>query len=248
MTESTADRARRVAALGPFFAFEAHDVGAAAMGPWRPLDQLVREPGALAERVASVRGRLAAGNGRRPEEVAARVAASVTHLGVVARLVSPLLAVAAAYGLPSAPGLAEMWWRPGSGGAFPLSLPFGAPADEGRPGRGLSEPVAAGLVDGALGQLVGVFAELSVSRRVLWGNVASAVNGAVAAAAYSAPGAAGPIRQAADVLLAQPALRAAHVRTGAAGAFRRRSCCLIYRAAPGGTGAVCGDCVLASRR
>jgi hypothetical protein len=29
------------------------------------------------------------------------------------------------------------------------------------------------------------------------------------------------------------------------GAFRRRSCCLIYRAAPGRKGPLCGDCALA---
>jgi len=31
------------------------------------------------------------------------------------------------------------------------------------------------------------------------------------------------------------------------GEFRRRSCCLIYRAAPGRDGPVCGDCVLAGQ-
>ena len=47
----------------------------------------------------------------------------------------------------------------------------------------------------------------------------------------------------AAALLDRPPLGAQCDR-GPDGAFRRRSCCLIYRAAPGRRGALCGDCAL----
>jgi ferric iron reductase protein FhuF len=45
-----------------------------------------------------------------------------------------------------------------------------------------------------------------------------------------------------DQLMSRPRLRG--TGTSIDGRFRRRTCCLIYRAAPGRDGAVCGDCVL----
>ncbi len=224
----------QVAALGPFFAFETHDDGPAVPEPWRPMAELVRDPGVLRARVDSVRAYLAAGSGRPPEAVELRVAASVTHLGLVARLVSPALALTALYGVPPALDLDRVRWQPALGGAFPLSLPRQSPA-------------APGLLDGAVRELVDAVARLSVPPRVLWGNVASAVNGAASAVAASAPARQARVREAAGLLLGQPRLRDTHTRS-ANGRFRRRSCCLIYRAAPNAAGGLCGDCVLLGRR
>ncbi len=238
MRPSAVTAARWAAALGPFFAFDIHDPHSPLTGPWRSMGELVREPGVLPERVASVRRHLAAAGGRPPEAVEARVAASVTHLGLVARLVSPALALAAFHGTFPALALDEVRWQPVLGGAFPLSLP--RPACDGTAGAG-----AEAVPGGAVGDLLHAVAELSVSPRVLWGNVASAVNGAVAAAGASASPHAARLRPAAARVLALPPLRDAHTTAPVTGRFKRRSCCLIYRAAPNAAGALCGDCVLA---
>ena len=85
-----------------------------------------------------------------------------------------------------------------------------------------------------------------MSGRVLWGNVASAVNAAAAQVARQRPDLAGDAWRAAARLLARPALRAEPHPPGPA--FRRASCCLFYRLAPGDPSALCGDCVLRGRR
>ncbi|HVV09839.1 (2Fe-2S)-binding protein [Amycolatopsis sp.] len=199
--------------LGPFFAVETHT--AAPGAPWREF----HEPD-LTARVRAVRRHLARD---RPEEaVELRVAASVAHLGLAARLLSPALALNASCGQVPA----DVWWQDVVGGAVPLSV------------RPVTGELTVRLLDG-LGAAVRPF---SVSPQVLWGNVASAVNGAVTMIDAAAPDWAGRARELAAELLARPPLRGTSTVVG--GRFRRRSCCLIYRAAPGGTGPVCGDCVL----
>ncbi len=83
---------------------------------------------------------------------------------------------------------------------------------------------------------------MSVSPIVLQGNIASAVNAAAAMIAAARPGLATQAAAVRDALLSTPEL--AGTWTSSAAGFRRRSCCLIYRAAPAATAAVCGDCVL----
>ncbi|MHA6761117.1 (2Fe-2S)-binding protein [Streptacidiphilus sp. PAMC 29251] len=248
---------REVAALGPFFGFETHPARAPLTGAWRPMAELVQDPAVLRDRAEAVRTYLAAGGGRPAGALELRVGASVAQLGLVARLLSPALGFAALHGRPLVVGLDRLRWQPLLGGGFPLSLPEEAvqaalelPQADPRELGGL---LGQGLLDGPVRALVEAAAELSVSRQVLWGNVASAVNGAASALAATAPGpvAAGG-RALAAALLEQPALRGASTGAqpgpGAPGGFRRRSCCLIYRAAPTGVGAgaaLCGDCVLA---
>jgi len=239
----------RLAALGPFFAVHVHDAGTPAVPPWRPCSELVDDPAVLRGRVDSARAHLAAGAGRPVRDVERRVAASVVHLGVTARLLSPSLALATLVG-PTAPplDLAGLRWQDVLGGAFPLSvrsdrLPaahLGHPADPDR--------WAGALVEGPLRALVGAAAAFSVSPRLLWGNVASAVSGTVAALVAAAPDHAGPARHLARAVLRQPALRDAGSGMPGGPAFRRRSCCLIYRVALTAEPALCGDCVLRDRR
>ncbi|MBM9508106.1 (2Fe-2S)-binding protein [Streptomyces sp. KK5PA1] len=239
---------RTLAAGGPYFTCEAHETQARPHpgdGDWRPLDELIRDPHALPARVADVRGHLAAAAGRPPGEVDVRAAASVAHLGLVARTISPLIALAALHPAPYVPSLGEMRWQPRPGGAFPLSLPAAAFTP-----TGASPTVTAALiVDRLAAPWVARVAELSVSRRTLWGNVASAVNGAGVALGAALPGQRDRIAATVSALLDLPALRGSH-EPGAYGRdFRRRSCCLIYRAAPGpvNPAALCGDCVLGRR-
>jgi hypothetical protein len=242
-----------LAAFGPYFAVVTHRPADTAPPPWRPLSVVLESPAVLGERVSVVRAALA--QDRPPGAVEQRVAASVTQLGLVARLLSPAIAVAAAHGrvLELDPGTA--WWQPVLGGPFPLSLPADAVgAQAGGTGGGPGTPgdprhaaglLRDGLLDGPVRQVVELTAGMSVSRAVLWGNVASAINGATAMIARARPGLAGPAQVAGAALLQYGPLARAFTGT-LAGGFRRRNCCLIYRASPGPRmAAVCGDCILA---
>jgi FhuF 2Fe-2S C-terminal domain len=159
-----------------------------------------------------------------------RVAASIGHQGLVARLLCPAFGAAL---VGCRLDLRQAWWRPVLGGAMPLSVS----ADAIRPASGpigLSWPVR---------DLVTLTAALSVSPRVLWGNVVSAINGAVTAISNSRPDLSDLAVELGAVLLADPHLVAAFV--GPLGEhLRRRSCCLIYRIAPNDRGNYCGDCIL----
>ncbi|MDT0454840.1 (2Fe-2S)-binding protein [Streptomyces sp. DSM 41527] len=285
MTEPTAARQEQVAALGPFFAFETHPAASELTSPWRTLSEVAQEEsGVLRERVTAVRTSLAARSGRPAEAVELRVAASVAHLGLVARILSPMLGLTALHGLrlPSRPPtLHDLRWHSGLGGAFPLSLPRetvaslatgsalcgsdSASDDGARASARTRTPADAyayasadadtdtdadadsveNLLDGPIRELVDAAASFSVSPRILWGNVASAVNGAAAGVVSAAPALARPAHTAALLFLSRPQLQDTHTLNARNGRFQRRSCCLIYRAAPNASGALCGDCVLA---
>ncbi|RZU11145.1 FhuF-like iron-sulfur protein [Kribbella rubisoli] len=226
----------QVVALGPFFAHEQHPLGTAPAAPWRSMSELLDDPAVLEDRVMTTRAYLAAAGGQDPEAVEVRVAASITHLGLIARLVSPALATSVLdAGVPPL-DLGSVYWQPVLGGAFPLSL---APPSKS---RDLTTEFFEGPVP-ALNQATQPF---SVSDHILRGNVASAINGASVALSNAAPHLAGRAAETAAHLLAHPTLREAHTTTD--GTFRRRSCCLIYRAAPDHAGALCGDCALAGDR
>jgi hypothetical protein len=239
-----------LAALGPFCAFETHATDSELIAPWRKLSEATQEgSGVLRERVASVRAALAANSGRPPEAVESRVAASVAHLGLVARVISPVLGLAALHGLPSRPlTLDDLWWGSALGGAFRLSLPRETVTPVAGGDTRSAGAIAADMLDGPVRDLVDAFAPFSVSRRILWGNVASAVHGAATGITAAAPSLEQPARAAALAFLRQPQLRANHTMDTHNGRFTRRSCCLIYRAAPDAAGAVCGDCVLTHGR
>jgi hypothetical protein len=215
-----------VGGWGPFFTLETHAPEAIPEPPWRPLTELIAGSSALAERVAGVRAHLTAGGG----EISDRVAASVTHLGLAARLISPTFGAKIHSG--QSLSLTDAWWQPELGGAFPLSVTgdlTGSPTE---------------LLDN-LGHLVEAAAGFSLSDKVLWGNVASAVNGAVTMITQARPDLADRARAEAEDLLALRPLRTTWMRRPD-GRFQRRSCCLIYRASPTPSRqAVCGDCVLA---
>lgn len=205
-----------LAAFGPFFAAQRHDDPPPT--PWRPMAELSDDPEALTARVYKVRAALA-GNGE-PEM---RVAASVAHLGLVARLLAPMIGTAA-LGEPVSWSLADLAWQDQLGGPYPLSI-------AARPSGGA--PAVEALTD--------AFGRFGVSPKVLWGNVGSAANSAAQQIGRARPDVAEAARRAADAVLADPRVDGGVLRSGPA--FRRRSCCLIYRLA-GDRAACCGDCVL----
>jgi hypothetical protein len=242
-----ARHAAELAQLGPYFAVKLHPPGQPLADPWRPLSSLLDSPDDLRQRIADVRSTLAAD--RPPGAVEFRVAASVTHLGVAARLISPVLGTAVLLGWVPRMDPADVGWQPVLGGPLPLSLPASALAGRGdqpgeeQPGDGqLASELRLSLLHGPVRALTEVTAAMSVSPIVLDGNIASAVNAAAAMIAAARPGLATRTAAVRRALLNAPELSGTW--TSGAEGFRRRSCCLIYRAGPAATPAVCGDCVL----
>jgi ferric iron reductase FhuF-like transporter/FhuF-like iron-sulfur protein len=227
-------------ALGPFFAVASHPPGQAPVPPWRPVSELTTPSQALRGRLDSVRAALAARGGLAADDVEPRVAASAVHLGLAARLTSPALGAAVLRrAVDLRPG--GLWWQDASGGPVPVSVPT-------PPETGVSQEEQDRLLfDELLVPMTTAVARLvPVSGRVLWGNVASAVNAAAAQAARQRPDLASRAWQAARRLFANPWLRGEPCPPGPA--FRRASCCLFYRLPPENPSAVCGDCVLRERR
>jgi hypothetical protein len=238
-----------LASLGPFFAVETHHPGARISRPWQPLSSLLGSPQALSTRITEVRAALAATADRPPDQVEFRVAASVTQLGLAARLISPALGSAVlGFALPVDPAQAR--WVPALGGPFRLSLPGTAIASSPSPGQ-----LSAGdevrqqllsLLSGPIYSLVDMTAPMARSRRVLWGNVASAINGAAAMMATARPALAADAAATASAMLRFPALAGSY-RGDPVDTFRRRNCCLIYRIASPPATEYCGDCILGER-
>ena len=204
------------------------------------MGELVGNPEVLDQRVAFVRGSLAQRAGLAVDAVETRVAASVAHLGLLARLTAPLFALALVHRRAMAMDLHDLRWRPLEGTAFHVSIPVDVLAAAGT-------PVTAMLEGDAVTEVGDAFSRFGISRQILSGNAASALAGAATALSLKRPDLAEPARTMLGDLLEHPLLRdAARLEPG--GRLRRRTCCLIYRAAPGANGALCGDCVLVPLR
>src|SRR5947207_1555994 len=229
-----------LAALGPYFAVEVHRPGSPLRPPWQSLGELTGSPGALAGRIGEVRERLAAAAGCPAAAVEFRVAASIAQLGLCARLLSPALG-AAATGRTLPVDVGQARWVPALGGPFRLSLPEAA-VPEAAVATEAGTAATAVLLAGPITQIVRAVEAMAVSPRVLWGNVASAVNGAATMIAAVRPDLSGQAAEAAAALLRHPDLAGTYQGRPLKG-FRRRNCCLIYRLSPEQP-AYCGDCVL----
>lgn len=204
---------------------------------WRPLRELAGPGGLLSARMGAVRAALADRTGRPAVEIEPRVAASITHLALVARLIAPPLAVAAT-GRWLGMRLGELWWQDTVGGPVPLSVPVPLPAAAAD-----DPPAAQSLLNEVIAPLTAQTSKLvTISSRVLWGNVASAANGAAAQGAARRPDLNRMAWVAAATLFASPQLSRERQPPGPT--FRRSSCCLIYKIAAGRPLGVCGDCIL----
>lgn len=241
--------AEDLAALGPFFAVSAHQPDGVPRPPWRRVSELAEQPGALSRRIATVRAVLAAAGGRPPGEIDAKAAASAVHLGIVSRLVAFALG-AAVLRCDAGICLDELWWQAAASGPVPLSVP--EPALVPVPGDGVvvTGQWAEHVVEDVVAPLTEASSRVAaLSGRVLWGNAASGINAAAGQVARSRPDLAGIAWEAARALFASPRLIREGQPPGVT--FRRSSCCLFYRLAPGtqpARSAICGDCVLGARR
>lgn len=241
-----------LAKLGEFFAVHTHPAASAVATPWHPMSELTENPTVLRDRVAAVRTHLATTAGKATKAIPTRVAASVTQLGLVARLISPMLAITVITAEVPTLNLQHARWQRTLGGPFPLSLPAPTPTATNQSSTSdrttwqpqhLATLFAGSIVDGPIREVVNATQLLSVSEHVLWGNVASAINSAASMIATTRPEWAPRTRDVTRLLLSQPPLHGTHTRS-VDGAFRRRNCCLIYQATPQTPRPVCGDCIL----
>ncbi|MFJ8821069.1 (2Fe-2S)-binding protein [Streptomyces sp. NPDC102467] len=211
------DALRDVAGLGGFFVLPTV-VGMAGKGTAAAFAD------GFAERAREVNRRFATGE--------ARVGTSIAHLGLSARLWSPLLACAVLHGI--VPDLSGLEWLDDSS-AVRLREPL-----EGRP---VDPPPR--LADAVYEQLAAPLAVLErtlsvkVAPRLLDGNVASALVGSAAVLLRARPEVRPVLVPLTRDLLGTGRLAGTGTISGPDLTFRRRSCCLLYRAPTGG---MCGDC------
>lgn len=224
-----------------FFDVAWHDVGQDCAAPWRPMSELATASTAWTERIAATRDALGASVGVQSDEVELRVAASVAHLGVCARIIAPALGVAVLDGRVMETALEQTWWQPTLGGPFPLSVQRASA--ERLTSAQLIWGLRGGLVDITMSSLARAVRPYSVSSVIAWGNVASALHSAAAMLAQAHPQRTVEIDSIRTGLATHEPLAAAGHYT-ADGDFRRNSCCLIYRVTGCRPAPVCGDCVL----
>lgn len=203
---------------------------------WHPLRELVEAETPLTDRVEFARSFLSQRTGA---EVELRACASINSLGVLSRVVAPALATATLAGVVPALDLDIVSWRPVDGG--PLPVAFGATT-----GRSVADAAQAAeaivelVIEPALRPVLEAYRErFLLSPQTLWGNVASALNGA---AGMFAATTIDPVGVVAALLARAPLAGAGHYESfGGRRFFVRDNCCLFYRVPPGGK---CGDCVL----
>jgi hypothetical protein len=231
----TAQALRLASAVGPYFAVALR----LDEREWLPFTRLL-EPEVLRDNVATVQRVLGERTGLSSADLDLRACASTHFLGLASRLVAPALGAACLGGqVPRlAPG--DVHWLRVEGGPVPLAVSSIGGAAVISPGEAAGA-LHEGIVGPLLEPLATAFAEtFSLSRQVLWGNVASALAGAATMLA----------RSGAELLLDPVATAMACTVRGALAemgdwtehGFVRRNCCLFYKIPGGG---LCGDCVLA---
>ncbi|MFE7773747.1 (2Fe-2S)-binding protein [Streptomyces sp. NPDC057445] len=165
-----------------------------------------------------------------------RVAASVAHLGLTARLWSTALGPAALYGEFPDPAAGDLHWAPD------LTTPDDLRWTRAQPLPGTVDTIREAVQYGHLEPLsLALRSDVGVSPRLLWGNAGSALAGASRelnrwARTHGRPDVAGRAAELTAGLLDHPDLAG----TVSGPELRRTSCCLYYRTPGGG---LCGDCV-----
>lgn len=219
-----------------------------ADGPeWRPLGEFTGAQPAVEQYVRRTRAMLAVSQRLSEDDIETRVAASSFHLNSVAKIISPVFGCAVLSDAVPEMSADNLMWQPGDTHV----LEVGVRAHVGAVGLSdteMVERIHAGVLEGAVAELGDMLhAATGLSQKVLWGNVASAFNGAFLVLRGQRPD---------DEDRAFELMRAIveHGRLKPAGRFlpdewdearfSRNNCCLFYRLPGRG---LCGDCVLAER-
>ncbi|MFF7728925.1 (2Fe-2S)-binding protein [Streptomyces sp. NPDC008001] len=236
-------RLTELASVGPFFAVRA---GEGPAGAAERAGYLLLGEEAVRARVGVVAERLGTED--------RRVAASVAYQGIAGRLLSVALGSAVLSGeVPDAAG-GRLRWDPARTAPDDLWLP--EPVALPPAGDGLAGLIRERVLRGPLAELHAATRRVvAISGRLLWGNAASSLAGSLRVlhawcCAQGRPEDAARATALARAVLGDPLLRgtgtlapdaAPGTAPGAAPPFVRSTCCLYYRALPGG---MCGDCVL----
>lgn len=225
------DRAR-LAELGEYFALPRR-----VPGHGQELSTLLH-PATVLDFVDRTRVAIAASAGCDTDDIPVRLAASSFQLGVVARLLSPVMGAATCFSAVPVITAHSVAWEPDA------HAPRFAMADLEWVGAEsvtvAATAIAASVLTTILGPLNAVLrSAAALSSHVTWGNVISAANGAVTVVAMSRPQYESRGRALVEALMDTENLR----ETGhfVRGRFLRRSCCLFYRSPGSG---LCDDCVL----
>ncbi|MCW2523537.1 MAG: hypothetical protein JWO63_1872, partial [Frankiales bacterium] len=168
--------------------------------PWRPISELLGEPDHARRKVVRARELMVQRLGIAPPTD--RVLASITFLGIAARLIAPWFGAVLLSGQAAPVVLERLWWQPFDGGAMPLLVSPGTATSTGSAElntgsaaldlagaaeldlAGAAESVLAGPVALLVTPLLALYRDaFALSERVLWGNVASGVAGAARAIA-----------------------------------------------------------------
>lgn len=220
-----------LAALGGYFALDT-DAGTRSRCIAELFDDQV-----IAGYVGRTRAAVAAAADCAPEDIPIRMAASSFHIGVAARLLSPVIGGALCFGTVPVLDQRSLRWTPAAEHAVQFIVPDPAwlTVDEATSAQVIAATVLPVLTE--LGTVLNGL--VALSPRITLGNLASSANGAVTVLAMSRPQLEVPGRDLVRALLRTEPLSG----TGEflAGQFRRRSCCLYYQAPGSG---LCGDCVL----
>jgi hypothetical protein len=225
---------RSVAGLGEFFAIPTADDDR-----WLPIVALLDDVETVRQYAQRAQSAIAASMGVDVDDVPIKAAASSVHLSIVARLISPV--VGAATCLSTIPLLTAktVFWQRTSTHRLELGV-AGAECATVTGAQQSADAIADSLIRDVLGPLNATMRlAVALSPQVLWGNVASAANGAVTVLSQSRPADEPRGRALVAALIGTDPLRdAAEIRDGR---FVRRNCCLFYQVPRAG---LCGDCVL----
>lgn len=225
--------------IGPYFAVEF----AASQGEWCAVADLWTRAGCLSERVNTACEYLSS---RTNTEVDLRASASISSLGFMSRLVSPALATACLAGVIPRLDPRQMYWRPALGGPVRIAIATAT----GTTVETATEAAAQLEHDVLLPCVEPVLAaysrEFKLSKRVLRGNVASALAGAAGMLVRAGTALNLDPVEVVRSMLALPSLTdTGHYERPfddrADRFFVRHNCCMFYRVPGGGT---CGECVL----
>jgi ferric iron reductase protein FhuF len=229
-----ADLLARTAELGEYFAIPRLTAGAG-----EGLAALLLDEATVRDFVDRTQSAIAASTQCAPSRIPLRMAASSFQMGVLARLMSPVVGAAITTGAVPWFTLESVRWR----GTTGHSARFGV-VDLDWVQAPTPTRAAAAIAASLLASIVGPFndalaATVSLSPQVSWGNTISAANGAVTVMAMTRPDLEPSGRALVRALLDTEPLR--NTADLGDGRFLRRSCCLFYQAPGAG---LCGDCVL----
>jgi iron complex transport system ATP-binding protein len=232
ISRHVADVLAEVATISAYFELES---GPLEPG-WRPLADLLTDPGPLSDRVAEVAERLST--------TETRVAASIWFQGLAARLWSPVIGAAVTRELLVDLAPARSFWRPAPSGPLPLRVIHPEGWEITDPDQ-VAGPLYRNVVTELLEPLAHTIQKITmIAPGLLWGNAASALAGTIQAIARRRPKLVARASALGRELLSMGVLEGSGELVEPAPGrpfFVRRSCCLYYRLPGGG---MCGDCAL----